>query len=54
MSQDVIDELTAELAEQERDLESARARGRLRGESVAVTQASIRNERMKRILDRVR
>ena len=52
MSTDAILELTAELDEQLQDLESARARGRLRGESVAVTQATIRAQRMKAILER--
>ena len=50
MSQDVINELTTELDELDRDLDSARARGRLRGESVAVTQASIRASRIRAIL----
>ena len=54
MTADVISEFEVELTEQLRDLDDARARGRLRGESVAVTRATIRNDRMRELLDRVR
>jgi hypothetical protein len=52
MSQDVIEELTAELDELDRDLLNAQARSRLRGELVAVTQAAGRAGRIRAILSR--
>ena len=54
MTADVISEFEVELNEQLADLDDARARGRLRGESVAVTRATIRNSRMRELLDRAR
>ena len=50
MSQEDVIAISAELDELDRDLESARARGRLRGEHVAVTQATIRASRIRAIL----